>query len=55
VEPLTGDNKVGKAIEQANIIIKKVDAANEVLEATDRVAEQLGIQETAPAKSETTE
>jgi hypothetical protein len=55
VEPLTGNNKVGKAIQQANIIIKKVDAANEVLEATDRVAEQLGIQETAPAKSETTE
>ena len=55
VEPLAGDDKVGKIVRQANNIINKVDAANEVLEATDKVAEQLGIEEAAPAEEEITE
>lgn len=46
VEPVAGDTKIGQTIQKVNVIVDKVDAANNVLEAIDSVAERVGIDAT---------
>lgn len=46
VEPVAGDGKIGQAIQKANVIIDKIDVANEVLEVIDNIAETIGIDAT---------
>lgn len=45
VEPVAGDGKFGQAVKTANVVIDKIDAANNVLESADRIAEKIGIED----------
>lgn len=45
VEPVAGDGKFGQAVKTANRVIDKIDAANNVLESADNIAEKIGIED----------
>jgi hypothetical protein len=45
IEPAVGDGKFGQAVKAANKVIDTIDAANNVLESADKVAEKIGIED----------
>ena len=45
IEPAVGDGKFGQAVKAANKVIDTIDAANNVLESADNVAEKIGIED----------
>jgi hypothetical protein len=45
IEPAVGDGKFGQAVKAANQVINTIDAANNVLESADKVAEKIGIED----------
>jgi hypothetical protein len=45
IEPALGDGKFGQAVKAANQVINTIDAANNVLESADKVAEKIGIED----------
>jgi hypothetical protein len=45
IEPAVGDGKFGQAVKAANKVIDTIDAANNVLESADKIAEKIGIED----------
>jgi hypothetical protein len=45
VEPVAGQGKFGQAVKTANAVIDKIDAANNVLESADKIAERVGLED----------
>jgi hypothetical protein len=45
IEPAVGDGKFGQAVKAANKVIDTIDAANNVLESADNIAEKIGIED----------
>lgn len=45
IEPAVGDGKFGQAVKAANQVINTIDAANNVLESADKIAEKIGIED----------